>query len=114
MGLVFVSAAVCYSVSVKTTEIVAAIDAEIARLQEARNAIAGLSGDAEGPSFGILTEQSHQEETHPFRCGSRENCRCTAESLGQAEEVGPAAHAIFRETICSGLLATTVLRSLRN
>jgi hypothetical protein len=29
---------------VKTTEIVAAIDAEIARLQEARNAIAGLSG----------------------------------------------------------------------
>lgn len=36
--------AVCYSVSVKTNEIVAAIDAEIARLQEARNAIARLSG----------------------------------------------------------------------
>jgi hypothetical protein len=36
--------AVCYSVSVKTTEILAAIDAEIARLQEARNALAGLSG----------------------------------------------------------------------
>jgi hypothetical protein len=29
---------------VKTTEILAAIDAEIARLQEARNALAGLSG----------------------------------------------------------------------
>jgi hypothetical protein len=29
---------------VKTTEIVAAIDAEIARLQQARNAVAGLSG----------------------------------------------------------------------
>jgi hypothetical protein len=35
---------VCYSVSVKTTEILAAIDAEIARLQEARNALAGVSG----------------------------------------------------------------------
>jgi low affinity Fe/Cu permease len=43
MELVFVSAAVCYSVSVKTIEIVAALDAEIARLQEARNAMAGLS-----------------------------------------------------------------------
>jgi low affinity Fe/Cu permease len=29
---------------VKTTEILAAIDTEIARLQEARNALAGLSG----------------------------------------------------------------------
>jgi hypothetical protein len=29
---------------VKTTEILAAIDAEIARLQEARDALAGLSG----------------------------------------------------------------------
>jgi hypothetical protein len=29
---------------VKTTEILAAIDAEIARLQEARNALAGISG----------------------------------------------------------------------
>jgi hypothetical protein len=29
---------------VKTTEILAALDAEIARLQEARNALAGLSG----------------------------------------------------------------------
>jgi hypothetical protein len=37
--------AVWYSVSVKTTEIVAAIDAEIARLQEARDALAGLSGE---------------------------------------------------------------------
>jgi hypothetical protein len=42
-GLISVSAAVCYSVSVKTTEILAALDAEIARLQEARNALAGLS-----------------------------------------------------------------------
>jgi hypothetical protein len=41
--LIFVSATVCYSVSVKTTEILAALDAEIARLQEARNALAGLS-----------------------------------------------------------------------
>jgi hypothetical protein len=42
--LIFISVAVCYSVSVKTTEILAAIDAEIARLQQARNALAGLSG----------------------------------------------------------------------
>jgi low affinity Fe/Cu permease len=42
--LIFVSVTVCYSVSVTTTEILAAIDAEIARLQEARNAVAGLSG----------------------------------------------------------------------
>jgi hypothetical protein len=43
-GLIYVSVTVCYSVSVETTEIVTAIDAEIARLQEARNALAGLSG----------------------------------------------------------------------
>jgi hypothetical protein len=42
--LIFVSVTVCYSVSVKTTEILAAIDTEIARLQEARNALAGMSG----------------------------------------------------------------------
>jgi len=42
--LISVSATVCYSVSVKTTEILAALDAEIARLQEARNALARLSG----------------------------------------------------------------------
>ena len=43
-GLISVSVSVCYSVSVKTTEILAALDTEIARLQEARNALAGLSG----------------------------------------------------------------------
>ena len=43
-GLIFVSVTACYSVSVKTTGILAALDAEIARLQEARNALAGLSG----------------------------------------------------------------------
>jgi hypothetical protein len=42
--LIFVSVTVCYSVSVKTTELLAAIDAEIARLQEARDALAGMSG----------------------------------------------------------------------
>jgi hypothetical protein len=42
--LISVSVTVCYSVSVKTTEILAALDAEIARLQETRNALAGLSG----------------------------------------------------------------------
>jgi hypothetical protein len=44
VGSYLESVAVWYSVSVKTTEILAAIDTEIARLQEARNALAGLSG----------------------------------------------------------------------
>jgi hypothetical protein len=43
-GLIFVSVTVCYSVSVTTTEILAALDTEIARLQQARNALAGVSG----------------------------------------------------------------------
>lgn len=43
-GLISVSVRVCYSVSVKTTDILAALDAEIARLQQARNALAGVSG----------------------------------------------------------------------
>jgi hypothetical protein len=92
---------------VKTTEIVAARSPECQSSFVRRN--------AERPSFGIrLTDQRHQEETHPFRGGSRENCRCTTEALGQAEEFGLATHAIFRETICSGLFATKVLHSFRN
>jgi low affinity Fe/Cu permease len=52
--------AVCYSVSVKTTEILAAIDTEIARLQEARNALAGLSGAKRRgrPSASALATQT--------------------------------------------------------
>jgi low affinity Fe/Cu permease len=59
-GLIFVSVTVCYSVSVTTTEILAALDTEIARLQEARNALAGLSGATRRgrPSASALASQT--------------------------------------------------------
>jgi low affinity Fe/Cu permease len=45
---------------VTTTEILAALDAEIARLQEARNALAGLSGAKQRgrPSASALASQT--------------------------------------------------------
>ena len=63
-GLICVSGAVCYSVSVKTTEILAALDAEIARLQEARNALAGLSGAKRRgrPSASALASQTNRKK----------------------------------------------------
>jgi hypothetical protein len=55
---------VCYSVSVTTTEILAALDTEIARLQEARNALAGLSGAKRRgrPSASALGNQTNNKK----------------------------------------------------
>jgi hypothetical protein len=63
-GLIFVSVTVWYSVSVKTTEILAALDAEIARLQEARNALAGLSGAKRRgrPSASALPNKTNRKK----------------------------------------------------
>jgi low affinity Fe/Cu permease len=62
--LIFVSVTVCYSGSVTTTEILAAIDAEIARLQQARNALAGLSGAKRRgrPSASALASQTTKKK----------------------------------------------------
>jgi hypothetical protein len=61
-GLIFVSVTVCYSVSVKTTGILAALDAEIARLQEARNALAGLSGGKGRPSASTSPNKTNMKK----------------------------------------------------
>jgi hypothetical protein len=51
-------------VSVKTIKILAALDAEIARLREARNALAGLSGTKrrDRPSASALASKTNRKK----------------------------------------------------
>jgi hypothetical protein len=74
---------------VKTTEILTALDAEIARLQQARNASAGLSCvKRRGRPSASASPNKTNPKKRTLSAEAREKIAArTAEALGEAEEV---------------------------